>query len=130
MPRKSGTSGSVGGRRKRTWSQAPRWRPPNGSSGAEGGPGKRASRNAGTAPRSDPYTHWTRAGVASVAILDIVSRKWIGTLTSPEETSTQIEVAFLAALEAEGLLELAPSTFPLPLPDVQGRLELERRGVG
>jgi putative transposase len=53
------------------------------------------------------FTHWTRAGVASIAILDIVSRKWIGTLTSPEESSTQVEVAFLAALEAEGLLELA-----------------------
>jgi putative transposase len=52
-------------------------------------------------------THWTRAGVASIAILDIVSRKWIATLTSPEETSTQVETAFLAALEAEGLLELA-----------------------
>jgi putative transposase len=53
------------------------------------------------------FTHWTRAGVASIAILDIVSRKWLGTLTSAEETSTQVEVAFLAALEAEGLLELA-----------------------
>jgi hypothetical protein len=46
------------------------------------------------------FTHWTRAGVASIAILEIVSRKWIATLTSPEETSTQIEVVFTAALEA------------------------------
>jgi putative transposase len=53
------------------------------------------------------FTHWTRAGVASVAILDVVSRKWLTTLTSPEETSTQVEVAFTTALEAEGLLELA-----------------------
>jgi putative transposase len=52
-------------------------------------------------------THWTRAGVASVAILDMVCRKWLTTLTCPEETSTQIEVAFTAALEAEGLLQLA-----------------------
>lgn len=53
------------------------------------------------------FTHWTRAGVASIAILDLVSRKWLTTLTSPEETSTQIEVAFTAALEAEGLLDAA-----------------------
>jgi putative transposase len=53
------------------------------------------------------FTHWTRAGVASIAILDMVSRKWLVTLTSAEETSTQIEVAFMAALETEGLLQLA-----------------------
>jgi transposase InsO family protein len=53
------------------------------------------------------FTHWTRAGVASVAIIDVVSRKWLATLTSAEESSTQIEVAFTAALEAEGMLELA-----------------------
>ena len=52
-------------------------------------------------------THWTRAGVASIAILDMVSRKWLTTLTSAEETSTQVEVAFTAALEAEGLLDAA-----------------------
>jgi transposase InsO family protein len=53
------------------------------------------------------FTHWTRAGVACIAILDMVSRKWLTTLTSAEETSTQIEVAFTAALQAEGLLQLA-----------------------
>jgi transposase InsO family protein len=53
------------------------------------------------------FTHWTRAGVASIAILDMVSRKWLVTLTSAEETSTQVEVAFTAALEAEQLLEAA-----------------------
>ncbi len=37
----------------------------------------------------------------------MVSRKWLATLTSPEETSTQVEVAFTAALEAECLLALA-----------------------
>jgi putative transposase len=76
-------------------------------SGAEGGPGKRAGSNPSTAPRSDPYTHWTRARRASIAILDVVSRKWLATLTSAEETSTQVEVCFTAALEAEGLLDLA-----------------------
>lgn len=37
----------------------------------------------------------------------MVSRKWLATLTSPEETFTQVETAFLAALEAEGPPELA-----------------------
>jgi putative transposase len=36
----------------------------------------------------------------------MVSRKWVATLVSAEETSTQVEVCFLAALEAEGLLEV------------------------
>jgi hypothetical protein len=45
--------------------------------------------------------------VASIAILDMVSRRWLATFTSAEETSTQIEVAFTAALESEGLLDVA-----------------------
>jgi transposase InsO family protein len=53
------------------------------------------------------FTHFTRARVAAVAILDIVSRKWIGTVVSAEETSTQVEVAFTDALQAEGLWEAA-----------------------
>ncbi|HEV8556133.1 MAG TPA: integrase core domain-containing protein, partial [Actinophytocola sp.] len=47
------------------------------------------------------------AGVAAVAILDIVSRKWIDTVVSAEETSTQVEVAFTEALESECLWEAA-----------------------
>lgn len=53
------------------------------------------------------FTHWTRAGRCSVAIIDIVSRKWITTVTSAEESSTQVEVAFTQALEAEGLWQAA-----------------------
>jgi putative transposase len=53
------------------------------------------------------FTHFTRARRAVVAILDIVSRKWITTVVSPEETSTQVEVAFTDALEREGLWEAA-----------------------
>jgi putative transposase len=52
------------------------------------------------------FTHFTRAKRAVVAILDMVSRKWIATVVSAEETSTQVEVCFLTALEAEGLLEV------------------------
>jgi putative transposase len=52
------------------------------------------------------FTHFTRARRAAIAILDVVSRKWIATLVCAEETSTQVEVCFTAALRAEGLLEL------------------------
>ena len=41
-----------------------------------------------------------------VAIVDMVSRRWIATLVSTEETSTQVRVVFDAALVAEGLDEL------------------------
>jgi putative transposase len=53
------------------------------------------------------FTHFTRARVAAVAILDIVSRKWIGTVVSAEESSSQVEVAFTDALGLEGLWEAA-----------------------
>lgn len=52
------------------------------------------------------FTHFSRARRAAVAILDVVSRKWIATLVCAEESSTQVEVVFTAALRAEGLLEL------------------------
>jgi len=52
------------------------------------------------------FTHFTRARRAALAILDVVSRKWIATLVCAEESSTQVEVVFTAALRAEGLLEL------------------------
>lgn len=51
-------------------------------------------------------THFGRARRAVFAIVDMVSRRWIDTLVSPEETSTQVVVIFERALEAEGLLEL------------------------
>jgi hypothetical protein len=40
------------------------------------------------------------------AIIDLVSRKWISTLLSPEETAAQTQVVFLAVQEVEGLLDL------------------------
>jgi len=51
-------------------------------------------------------THFTRCKAAPncFAIIDLISRKWIETLLSAEETSTQVEVVFTAALEAEGLM--------------------------
>ncbi|MDQ1483520.1 MAG: putative transposase, partial [Actinomycetota bacterium] len=50
-------------------------------------------------------THFTRAGMAVLIIEDLVSRKWITEVVSVEETHTQVEVAFTAALEAERLLD-------------------------
>jgi len=45
-------------------------------------------------------THFTRAGMAVLIIEDLVSRKWITEIVSVEESSTQVELAFTAALEA------------------------------
>jgi putative transposase len=53
------------------------------------------------------FTHWTRARRAPVAIVDVVSRTWLATTASAEESSTQAGACFLAALEAEDLLGLA-----------------------
>jgi transposase InsO family protein len=50
-------------------------------------------------------THFTRAGVAATVVEDLVSRKWLAEIVSAEETSTQVQVVFSEALEAEGLLE-------------------------
>jgi putative transposase len=46
-------------------------------------------------------------GASAVAVMDLVTRKWLVTVVSAEQTSTQIQVAFMDALEAEGLLDLA-----------------------
>jgi len=51
------------------------------------------------------FTHFTRAHRVAVAVMDVVSRRWLATLVSAEETSVQIEVAFTEALHAEGLDE-------------------------
>ena len=50
-------------------------------------------------------THFTAAGMAVLIIEDLVSRKWLTEVVSVEETSTQVELAFTAALAAEGLLD-------------------------
>jgi len=50
-------------------------------------------------------THFTAAGMAVLIVEDLVSRKWLSTVVSVEETSTQVELAFTDALEREGLLD-------------------------
>ncbi len=52
-------------------------------------------------------THFQHCRNASaVAVMDLVTRKWLTTVVSAEETSTQIQVAFTEALTTEGLLDL------------------------
>ena len=48
-------------------------------------------------------THFTAAGMAAVAVMDLVSRKWLTEIVSVEETSTQVAQAFTNALHLEGL---------------------------
>jgi len=51
-------------------------------------------------------THFTRSKSPVTIVEDLVSRKWIADIVSSEETSTQVEIVFTDALEAEGLLAL------------------------
>ena len=48
-------------------------------------------------------THFPRAARVAYAILDVVTRKWLATLVTAEETATQVEVVFTEALDTEGL---------------------------
>ena len=50
-------------------------------------------------------THFTRAGRGAYAIMDVVTRKWVATVVTAEESATQVEVVFCDALDAEGLWE-------------------------
>lgn len=50
-------------------------------------------------------THFPAAAMAVLIIEDLVTRKWLTEVVSVEETSTQVEVGFTAALAAEGLLD-------------------------
>ena len=48
-------------------------------------------------------THGTRAAAATTVISDVVSRKWIADVTSPDETSIEVHAVFNRALRVEGL---------------------------
>jgi putative transposase len=48
------------------------------------------------------FTHFRASKWCAVAVLDVVSRYWLSTVVSPEESSTQVEVAFTRALCADG----------------------------
>ena len=57
-------------------------------------------------PRSRSSSIVSSSLTAVSAVMDLVTRKWICELVSIEETSTQVQVVFMDALELEGLLEL------------------------
>jgi transposase InsO family protein len=60
-------------------------------------------------------THFPAAGMAALAIEDLVSRKWLATVVSVEETSTQVQLGFTEALAAEGLVEAVAARQDAPL---------------
>lgn len=49
-------------------------------------------------------THFTRANRVAYAIVDVVTRYWIGYLLTSEQTHTQVQLLFARALEDQGLL--------------------------
>jgi putative transposase len=53
------------------------------------------------------FTHFAGlSGWCAIAVIDVLSRKWLSTVVSAEETSTQVEVAFVRALVADGKAHL------------------------
>ena len=49
-------------------------------------------------------SHFTRAKRVAYAIVDVVTRYWIGYLLTTEQTTTQVQLLFARALEDQGLL--------------------------
>jgi transposase InsO family protein len=49
-------------------------------------------------------THFTRCKRVAYAIVDVVTRYWIGYLLTSEQTHTQVQLLFAQALEDQGLL--------------------------
>lgn len=52
------------------------------------------------------FTHFRASKRCAIAIVDVVSRLWLATVVSAQESSTQVEVAFTAALVADGKAHL------------------------
>ena len=52
------------------------------------------------------FTHFRASKRCAVAVLDVVSRLWLSTVVSAEESSTQVEVAFTDALVTDGKADL------------------------
>ena len=56
-------------------------------------------------------THFSRCKRVAYAIVDVVTRYWIGYLLTTEQTSTQVQLLFARALEDQGLL--GPDGLPI-----------------
>lgn len=65
------------------------------------------------------FTHFPRAGRVAIAVLDLVSRYWVATLVSSEETSEQVQAVYTLALEDQGLLAEAERRMIAPNSDEQ-----------
>jgi putative transposase len=52
------------------------------------------------------FTHFRASQRCAIAVLDVVSRYWLSTVVSAEESSTQVEVALTDALIADGKAHL------------------------
>ncbi len=63
------------------------------------------------------FTHFPRARRVAIAVLDLVSRYWIATLVSAEETSEQVSAIYTLALEEQGLLAEAERRMIAPNAD-------------
>ncbi len=63
------------------------------------------------------FTHFPRARCVGIAVLDLVSRYWIATLVSPEESSEQVTAVYTLALEDQGLLAEAERRMVAPNAD-------------
>ena len=50
-------------------------------------------------------SHFTRARRVAYAIIDVVTRYWIGWLLTSEMTATQVQLLFAQALEDQRLLD-------------------------
>jgi putative transposase len=76
------------------------------TSGSEGGPGRRASREAGTAPRSDPYLHGPVVAARKAilfAFVDDYSRLLPGYRWGYSEDVVRLEAALRAGLASRGV---------------------------
>ena len=67
------------------------------------------------------FTAFRRAGRDALAILDLVSRKWVTTLTVVHQRgeSEHVQAAYIRALEAEGLLEKIEARMVTPNTEEQ-----------
>ncbi|HEY2202074.1 MAG TPA: integrase core domain-containing protein [Solirubrobacteraceae bacterium] len=63
-------------------------------------------------------SHFTRCKRVAYAIVDVVTRYWIGYLLTTEQTHTQVQLLFARALEDQGLL--GPDGLPLRDDDQDG----------
>ena len=68
------------------------------------------------------FSEFPAASTSALAILDLVSRKWIDTLLCPEATHVQVQALFTRALEREGLLDRILTLVDELAPDA-GELE-------